>query len=128
MNLLLDTHVLLWWLADDPRLASECRDAIGAADTGAFVSAASIWEIAIKCSIGRLVLDEDVELASLATSNGFSNLPVSPHHAAAVRALPLHHSDPFDRLLVVQARLERLTLATADPALSAYRVPVLPAR
>ncbi len=128
MKLLLDTHVLLWWLADDARLSDECRVAMRAPDTDVFVSAASIWEIAIKCSIGKLEISSDVEIHTLATANGFANLDVTPHHAAAVRDLPLHHSDPFDRLLVAQARIERLTLATADPALASYRVPILAAQ
>lgn len=128
MRLLLDTHVLLWWLTDDDRLGDDCRKAIEDADTVAFVSVASIWEIAIKSSLGRLALDDDIDLTSLATSNGFTDLAVTARHAAAVRDLPHHHSDPFDRVLVAQARLERLTLATADPALPPYRVPILAAR
>lgn len=127
MNLLLDTHVLLWWLTG-ARLAADCRAAIQAPDAEVYVSAASVWEIAIKCSVGKLALDRDIDLASLAGSSGFRDLAISPHHAAAVRDLPLHHADPFDRMLVAQTRLERLTLATADPALARYRVPILPAR
>ncbi len=94
------------------------------------VSAASVWEIAIKSSIGRLRLKDplDVWMQSALEAHGFATLSVTVAHAAAVAALPPHHGDPFDRLLIAQARLERLTLMTADAAFDDYDVPVLDAR
>lgn len=127
MQLLLDTHALLWWLTDSPRLRAGWRRAIGDSQTRVVVSAASIWEIAIKSAMGRLDLDlpRDVVLADFATVCGFEDLPVSARHAAAVMELPPHHADPFDRILVAQAKSERLTLVTADKAMRAYHVEVL---
>jgi PIN domain nuclease of toxin-antitoxin system len=127
MQLLLDTHALLWWLTDSPRLRAAWRRAIGDSQTRVLVSAASIWEIAIKSAMGRLGLDlpQDVALENFAALCGFEDLPVSARHAAAVLELPPHHADPFDRILVAQARLERLTLVTADKAMRAYEVEVL---
>lgn len=119
MRLLLDTHVLLWALADDPRLSGALRAAIeGAAEV--HVSAATIWEIAIKRALGKLRVEGDVGAA--ARRAGCLALPIAWAHAEAAGALPPHHQDPFDRLLVAQARCEGLALATADRALDAYDV------
>lgn len=119
MRLLLDTHALLWWLADDARLTPSARDAIADAEVVA-VSAASAWEIGIKQSIGKLTGPRD--LAAEIRSNGFAELPVTITHARAAGDLPPHHSDPFDRMLVAQARLEDLTLVTRDPRLADYGI------
>ena len=119
MRLLLDTHALLWWLADDPHLAPEAADAIADAELVA-VSAASAWEISIKQALGTL--DGPVDLLAELATNGFTQLPVTVAHAAAAGALPPHHADPFDRMLVAQSRLEGLTLVTRDDRLGEYGI------
>lgn len=127
MRLLLDTQIFLWFLADESRIPEEAREAIGSRRNSVLVSAASVWEIAIKASIGRLgIARADVlRLPRLIDTAGFDELPVLARHAAAVTAPPMHHRDPFDRLLVAQARTEGLTLVTTDPALRAYDVGLL---
>lgn len=130
MGLLLDTHVFLWWLQESARLSPAARAAIASGANQAWVSAASIWEIAIKSSIGKLkVRDADVqELSTLISAAGFSELPVRAAHAAGVRDLPFHHADPFDRMLVAQARAEGFTIVTADGRFASYGVPLLNAK
>ncbi|GIW31741.1 MAG: twitching motility protein PilT [Meiothermus sp.] len=118
MNLLLDTHVLLWAFADDPRLSAEARELITNGENLVFVSAVSAWEIAIKKALGKLSLPGDFE-AHL-RYHRYTPLPVTVAHALAVETLPWHHNDPFDRLLVAQAHQERLVLLTADQRLSRY--------
>lgn len=125
MRLLIDSHVLLWWFDGADRLGATARDAIGDGDNEAVVSAATLWELSIKQAAGRL--DVDVDLRAHSAEQGFRELPVTGRHAVAVRDLPLHHRDPFDRMLVAQAVVEGLTLVTADRALARYDVPVLPA-
>jgi PIN domain nuclease of toxin-antitoxin system len=118
MRLLLDTHVFIWAVTGDRKLKPAIRSYIAAAD-GTFVSAASIWEIAIKSRLGKI--DGDVgAFAHAIEASGFEELPISARHAAAVATLPLHHADPFDRLILAQAHGEQLHLVTADPALAAY--------
>ena len=127
MRILLDTHCWLWMLAQPELLKAESRGLLAAAENELFLSAASSWEIAIKFSIGRLRLPGDpAELvpAWLAKSRT-SALAVEHRHALDVATLPPHHRDPFDRLLISQARLERLTILTADEQLAAYDVPLL---
>ncbi len=121
MRLLLDTHVLLWWLADDRRLGRRTRQIIADPNNMVFVSAASIWEIAIKAGLGRLKVDVDV-LASGLEANGLMSLPIAAAHAADVFHLPLLHRDPFDRMLIAQARTEKLQLVTRDPQFAEYNV------
>ncbi|MFI5178522.1 MAG: type II toxin-antitoxin system VapC family toxin [Vicinamibacterales bacterium] len=130
MNLLLDTHAFLWWLEGHRKLGRRARTAIEQAEAGVWISAASAWEIAIKVGLGRLELDEPPEacLPREMERSGFQPLAVSVAHALAVRALPPHHADPFDRLLVVQAEAEGLTLVTADAVFGRYGVPTLDAR
>ncbi len=123
MSLLLDTHVLLSWLADDPRLPAAVRDVIRDPKRAVWVSAATAWEISIKRALGKLEAPEDLPAAMEA--NGFRPLAIQVAHALAAGALPKIHEDPFDRLLVAQARLEGLTLVTADERLAAYGVPVI---
>lgn len=120
-RLLLDTHVFLWWQADDRRMKRAARDAVAAADV-VFVSAASAWEAAIKAALGRLTLPESIEAGVLAS--GFERLPISFAHAEEAGRLPLHHVDPFDRMLIAQARLEGLTLVTHDRQLEPYGVEI----
>lgn len=119
--------MLLWWLQDSPRLKASWRRALADAQSRVVVSVASIWEIAIKGSMGRLHLDlpDDIPLAEISHACGFEDLPVLARHAAAVLTLPLHHHDPFDRLLIAQAHLEQLTLVSADRAIRAYNVDLL---
>jgi len=121
-RLLVDTHALLWWLADDPQLSSAARDAIADPANEPLVSAASVWEIAIKCSLGKLRAPD--ELPQRISEEGFAWLPISAQHAWQVRDLPTHHADPFDRLLVVQALIERLPIITTDAHFGEYGVEV----
>lgn len=125
MRLLLDTHALLWWLDDDIRLAEPARAAIADATNDVYVSAASAWELAIKARLGKVSMPAD--LAEQLVANSFAPLPVEVQHALAVRDLPDHHRDPFDRLLVAQAHIEGLTLVTADQVIPRYKVTVLAA-
>jgi len=118
VNLLLDTHVLIWW-DEGRRLAAEAHRAIEEADT-VYVSAASAWEIAIKTALGRLRPTRTVEEA--VSESGFLELPVTFHHAERLTALPWHHRDPFDRVLVAQATVEELALVTRDPVFARYGV------
>jgi PIN domain nuclease of toxin-antitoxin system len=130
MKLLLDTHVFLWWLADSPRLSPMCRDLIATTTTTVYISAASIWEMAIKSALGKLRVREASGVAALdqlIAKSGFLELPITAAHGAATSRLPLHHGDPFDRLLVAQTLVEQLTLATADALLKDYQIPMLQA-
>ena len=121
MTISLDTHVFLWWL-DDPRLlSSAARKAIGDGKNTVYVSAAVVWEIAIKKALGKLDAPDDLEAAM--TANRFLPLPVTIPHALAVLALPKHHRDPFDRLLIAQARQEGFKFVSRDPYVASYGVP-----
>ena len=121
-RLLVDTHALLWWLTDDPALSPEARDAIADPLSEPFVSAASMWEIAIKRSLGKVTAPDD--LPDRIADEGLPWLPISASHAWQVRELPLHHRDPFDRILMAQALIERLPIITADPHFGQYGVEV----
>lgn len=124
MRLLLDTHAYLWWLTDDRRLGRTARAAIGSPPSVVHVSAASIWEIGIQAALGRLALGR-LDVVEAIDESGFETLPITPAHALAAARLPRHHDDPFDRMLVAQARVEDLTLVTRDAALVAYGVRAL---
>lgn len=124
MRILLDTHILLWWLGDDPVLPAPAAAAIADADNEVIVSAASAWEIAIKKAAGRLEAPEDL-LDALA-ENEFATLVITPVHALTAGRLPPHHSDPFDRMLIAQAQTEGLTLVSLDRQFSHYDVELLP--
>jgi PIN domain nuclease of toxin-antitoxin system len=118
VRLLLDTHTFLWWCGDDPRLGDVERQSIRDGANEVFLSAASVWEMAIKQAIGRLQVPEP---ASAAVARlGIEPLPIAFAHAEATALLPPLHRDPFDRLLVAQARAEGLTLVTRDPLIRAY--------
>lgn len=125
--LLLDTQVWLWWLDGSDQIGPQTRAAIGRVDAPVWVSAASAWEIAIKVALGRLDLGEppDVCLPREAQRSGFRPLAVTLEHASAVGLLPSHHRDPFDRLLVVQAQMDGLTIVTTDLKIAKYDVPTL---
>jgi PIN domain nuclease of toxin-antitoxin system len=118
VRLLLDTHILLWLVSDSPRLTSQARGLIKSAEK-VFVSSASIWEVSIKVRLGKLKVNPD-ELIEEMQKNGFEELPVYARHAKEVARLPLHHSDPFDRLLVAQAKTEIVRLVTTDARLATY--------
>jgi PIN domain nuclease of toxin-antitoxin system len=120
MDLLLDTHTFLWW--DRGELARSVVKRIQAAGD-VYVSAASAWEIAIKASLGKI--DAHASVAEASLDYGFLPLAISLEHADAVRALPRHHRDPFDRILVAQAMAEKLTLVSKDPLIARYGVAVV---
>ena len=122
MIYLIDTHVLVWWLGDDPKLGKKSRAALASPSASVMVSAASIWEMAIKLSLGKLRLRraDAAALADLPERCGFKHLPVTARHAAAVHGLPRHHDDPFDRMLAAQAVVENLVVVTADERLGQY--------
>jgi PIN domain nuclease of toxin-antitoxin system len=119
VKILLDTHILLWWMADDRRLPRPARLAIEDPANRVFVSIASLWETAIKFSLKRVVADPEA-LREAAERDGFSLLPIEARHCSAVARLPHHHSDPFDRLLVAQALVEPMRLLTHDSQLARY--------
>lgn len=120
---LLDTHALLWWADDSALLSMEARHALADGRHLVFVSVATIWEMGIKQASGKLKVPEDVRL--LIKANRFDLISITADHASAAAALPPHHSDPFDRMLVAQAKIEGLTLVTRDEAIAKYDVPVL---
>lgn len=115
---LADTHALLWWLADDPRLSDRARRLISAGEKPVHFSAASIWEAEIKAAMGKLTLPGD--LLDALEAHRFVELPVSARHGREAARLPLRHRDPFDRMIVAQARLEGLDVITRDPKIAAY--------
>lgn len=123
MRLLLDTHVFLWWTQNDPRLQSMHREALQLPQNPVYVSAASAWEIDIKRRIGKLAFAGSV--ADAIQRYRFQALAISVPHAETAGGLPMIHTDPFDRLLVAQARMEGLTLVTVDPQILRYQVPHL---
>lgn len=122
-GLLLDTHVLLWWLDDNPRLPSRFRIRITDPALPCFFSAASIWEIGIKRALGKL--EAPLGLIGTLEEEGFRGLAMELVHAEAVAMLPLHHHDPFDRMLIAQARAESLAIASVDRRFSDYDVELL---
>ena len=125
MKVLLDTHALLWWLAEDETLSTKARQVIASPKTTVYVSAASAWEIAIKKAIGKLQAPDD--LVAALSANRFQHLSVTIEHALYAGALPRHHDDPFDRMLVAQALLEKLTIITRDKSIPAYNPAVITA-
>lgn len=118
MRVLLDTHVFLWALAGSARLKAPARRMLADAQA-VYVSAASVWEIAIKARLGKIDADP-VELADAIDASGFIELPITARHAAAVASLEPIHADPFDRLLIAQALSEPLRLITSDPIVARY--------
>lgn len=122
-TLLLDTHVILWWRGDYRRISERAQDAIADPDHVLLFSAASIWEMAIKRATGKLRMPPNV--VDTLKQRGFSELHMSSRHGLNAGALPAHHGDPFDRMLVAQAQSEHLTLVTNDARIAAYDVPLL---
>ena len=124
MSLLLDTHILLWWLSDDPLLPLAARNAIASPESEVVVSAATAWEIAIKQAGGRLEAPDD--LLDTLKANDFDTLPITAAHALIAGGLPPHHADPLDRMLIAQASVESLTLVSVDSRFPQYDVELLP--
>jgi PIN domain nuclease of toxin-antitoxin system len=121
MNVLLDTLALLWFVAGDARLSSIARQTIEADETVNYISMASWWEIAVKCSIGKLTLDDPLDLfMKQRTSEGFRTLPLEPHHLYPLVELPFHHRDPFDRLIICQSMVEKMSICTCDENFKRY--------
>jgi PIN domain nuclease of toxin-antitoxin system len=118
VRILLDTHLILWWLMDSPALPDEARKAIGDAENTAFLSAVSLWEIWLKQSLGKLRLPSNFE--DQLAEEMFESLPLTAAQARRVALLPWLHRDPFDRMLVAQAQSEGLTLLTADAIVGKY--------
>jgi len=125
MRLLLDTHVVLWFAAGNPALSAGARSQVVDPQNEIWVSHATVWEMAIKTSLGKLKLDRELGrwLERYVVNNGFAYLPLSLAHTLGVARLPHHHGDPFDRLLVTQCAIEHLTLVSRDPAFDAYGIP-----
>jgi PIN domain nuclease of toxin-antitoxin system len=124
MRFLVDTHALLWALGEPGTLSREARDALADPSNLIVVSSASLWECAVKASIGKLDLPED--FFDSIPEAGYEVMPIRIPHLNVYRTLPMHHRDPFDRMLVAQARAEALTLISRDPNIAKYDVAVLP--
>ena len=122
-RILLDTHVLLWWLADDPELGTNARDLISNGTNEIYVSAASSWEISIKKRNGKLTGPDNID--GIVQQERFIKLPISLIHGELAGQLPDHHKDPFDRMLIAQAQTEKLTILTADEKMKQYDAAVI---
>ena len=122
MRLLLDTHALLWWLNDDGKLGNHARGLIGDPENDVLVSAVSLWEITVKLRIGKLDADLD-EILAILPAQGFDRLDITDAHLVALAALPLHHRDPFDHLLMAQAVAEEAHFVSQDQHVALYGVP-----
>ena len=129
MNVLVDTHAWIWSLASPERLSAEARAVLSSRRNVVFLSAASAWELAIKAALGKIELPEPVEtfVISRMARQGITPLPVTHVHALRVSSLPPHHRDPFDRLLIAQAIVEKLPILTADVAFSRYGIELIQA-
>lgn len=125
MNLLLDSHVFLWWLAESPKISADARQAIADPASIVYVSAATIWELSIKAALGKLDLD-GANLVEEIEENDFVELPMTARHSFTAANLPRHHEDPFDRMLIAQSKIEDLTIVTRDSAFRAYGIAILP--
>ena len=125
MKLLLDTHLLIWSAWTPRRISSAARSLISSTDNELIFSAASLWEIAIKQALEKDDFEVDARILRRGLlDNGYGELPVNGDHAVAIRALPLIHKDPFDRILIAQATIEGITLLTADPIVARYPGPI----
>lgn len=127
MKALLDTHVFLWWVLDDERLTAFVRDFVADGKNDLFLSSASCWEMIIKARIGRLAFPEPPEkfIPDQMNRNKLIGLPVQIVHALHIHSLPKHHKDPFDRMLIAQAQVERMPIITNDSLFAAYDVKIL---
>jgi len=124
MKGILDTHTFLWWITDSPQLSPRVREIVSNGDNVLFLSAVSGWEMAIKAKLGKLHLPGNLEsfISEQLAVNAINTLPVQMSHALHVYILPDHHRDPFDRILVAQAQLEKLPIITIDPQINQYSV------
>jgi PIN domain nuclease of toxin-antitoxin system len=124
---LLDTHVFVWWINDDPRLSTPAREVIASASVDLLFSSASAWEIAVKSALGKLEVRGDLVrfIPEQLERNQIRVLPVELDHALGVASLPHYHRDPFDRLLVSQCQLESIPLITGDELIRRYHVEVI---
>jgi PIN domain nuclease of toxin-antitoxin system len=122
MNLLLDTHILLWWLDASPTLSEIARKKISDVGNIVFVSAAVVWEIRIKQALGKLTIPADFR--QVLDRQPFEKLPITVDHAHTVEVCP-YHRDPFDRMLIAQAKVERFTIVTHDSVFQKYRIPII---
>lgn len=120
MNYLLDTHIILWWLTDPKKIASKASKIIGDKENSVFVSSASLWEMAIKKNLGRLTLPRNI--VEILQTEGFQIIPISHEEALGISDLPQIHQDPFDRILVMQAKLYNYVLITRDKNIMDYPV------
>lgn len=127
MKVLLDTHTFLWWVTDSPKLSSRVRKIISDGKNELFLSAVSGWEIAIKAQLGRIQIPDKPQtfISEQMVANAIQGLPIQISHAVHIYNLPTHHRDPFDRMLVAQAQLEKLPILTDDPQISQYPVKVI---
>ncbi len=126
MRLLLDTHAVIWFVEENPALSTSANAAIKNPVNSIYISVATLWELAIKVGLGKLKLPKPVEaLATDLQDSGALFVPIVAEHAMATRALPWHHRDPFDRMIIVQAQLDGLTLVTCDSIFTKYSVPLL---
>jgi len=123
VNLLLDTHAVLWWLSDDPTLSEAARTAISDPENTVYLSAVVVWEMRIKQGIGKLDLPDDFD--QVLDGQAFSRLPVTVDHAHAIAGLPAVHRDPFDRMLVAQAVVEGMTIVSRDRRIAEYGIGVV---
>ncbi len=127
MRVLLDTHAFIWWVTNNSQLSDAARACIADSDNNVFLSTASAWEIVIKVNIGKLILPEPPKsyIPSRLASNQFESLPIQMNHVLQVTALPNHHRDPFDRLLIAQSQAEEMPILTADYLIVQYSVNVI---
>lgn len=127
MKFLLDTHIFLWWILEDPKLPRAAGDVIADSDNELYLSSASTWEMIIKSTLGKLSLPASPEIFvnEQLQLNAISPLPITIEHTFALATLPMLHKDPFDRMLIAQAIHENLTLITDDPIIKQYPVKVL---
>jgi PIN domain nuclease of toxin-antitoxin system len=127
VKLLIDTHALLWFMADSPNLTKKAREAIETLENERFVSMASAWEMALKVSRKKLTLPFSFEqfFPEGLEARGFQGLHIQFRHVAEVLKMPFHHNDPFDRIMIAQAKVEQLTIVTGDALFAAYGVPTI---
>ena len=127
MRFLLDTQVFLWWIADDPRISSSASEIIADGRNDLFLSTASVWEIASKAKLGRIRLPQNPQgfVARQLSANAIESFPIQMSHALHTFTLPPYHRDPFDRIIVAQAQLEKLTVLSSDPQIARYDIKVI---
>jgi PIN domain nuclease of toxin-antitoxin system len=123
MNIILDTHIILWWLEDNPRLKNSFKNAIADKRNLCFISAASVWEISIKKALGKL--DIPSNYLSVLKKQGFGELPITWEHSQKILSLPMKHKDPFDRMLIAQCIAGGFTILTADGIFAEYKIKML---